>query len=280
MRHSKGDDMVMRWAVPIIAALIGGTTNGWIIGLLAGILAALVWPPLAEWWTTNRYLKLVERQNEFLERYDVCAVSPADYERMLLATWGETDPSKAFLLDRKTMRKAKLAYPTKAKTEADRKDRFDKEEERRRRLGFPSQNVRRDYKADWPLYKPHYKHLKAGIKIETCWLCDQYTLEQNASHLEMLERLEREEDEEKAKIDAADTLFCIGEIPPAKTLRCEDAEQLYERLKVKYAELRAADCNWKDMAAISEGYSLILSRINDARACGTYGLCTVHVAKQ
>jgi hypothetical protein len=133
--------MVQRWAIPIIAALIGGIAGGPIIGLLTGILAALVWPPFSKWWTTRRYLQLVERQTEFLKEYDVGSISPDDYEMMLRATFYETDPNTAFLMDSKAMRKAKLAYPTKAKTEAEKKERFNKEEERRQRLGFPSQTV-------------------------------------------------------------------------------------------------------------------------------------------
>jgi hypothetical protein len=275
-----GDDVVKRWAVPIVVTLIGAMTAGPIVGLLAGILAALVWPPLAEWWNTHRYLQAVARQDRFLEEYDVCAVSPVDYERMRLATWGETDPSKAFLLDRKTMRKAKLTYPTKAKTEADKKARWDQEEERRRSLGFPSQSMRREYQAEWPYYKPHYEHLKSGIKVRTCWLCDQNNAEQDQSHREIWERVEHEEAEEKAKSDSADALFCIGEIPPANTLRCEEAEQFYARLKSKYTELHAATAasDWKGRAAINDGHSLILRRINAARACGKYGPCTVHTS--
>jgi hypothetical protein len=153
---------------------------------------------------------LVERQDKFLEEYDVCAVSTADCERLRLAALGETDPGKAFLMDRKTLRKAKLTNPTKAKTAADRKNAWDKEEERRRSLGFPSQNVRRDYEAEWPLYKPHYQHLKAGIKVETCWLCDQNNAGQDQRHLELMAKLERDQAEAKAKIDSADALFCIG----------------------------------------------------------------------
>ena len=61
------------------------------MGLLAGILAALVWSPLSEWWCTGRYLQAAERQEKFLEEYDVCAVSPADepnkrFRRLQLAT--------------------------------------------------------------------------------------------------------------------------------------------------------------------------------------------------
>jgi hypothetical protein len=100
--------MVKQWAVPIFVALIGALMGGPIAGLLAGILAALVWPSLSGWWLSRRFEQLVERQTKFLEEYDVGAVSTDDYERMTLATWGETDPSKAFLMDRKAMRKLKL----------------------------------------------------------------------------------------------------------------------------------------------------------------------------
>src|SRR4051812_5730505 len=113
--------MVKQWPVPIIVAVIGAMTGGPIVGLLAGILAALVWPALSGWWLSRRYAQAVGRQDKFLEEYDVCAVSPADYEMLLLGTLGETDPGKAFLMDRKTLRKAKRIYPTKAKTAADRK---------------------------------------------------------------------------------------------------------------------------------------------------------------
>jgi hypothetical protein len=119
--YLEGLHVLKQWMVPIVAASIGAMMSGPIVGLLAGILAALVWPSLYEWWHTRRYMQAVERQEKFLEEYDVCAISSADYERFFLATIGETDPSKAFLLDRKTMRKAKLTYPTKAKTEADKK---------------------------------------------------------------------------------------------------------------------------------------------------------------
>ncbi len=271
--------MFKRWAIPIVVTLIGAITGGPIIGLLAGILAALVWSPLAQWWTSRGYLKAVKRQINFLEKYDVCSISPSDYERLLLATLGETDPSKAFLMDRKTIRNAKLAYPTKAKTDADRRDLFDKEEERRRRLGFPSQNIIRDFKAEHPYYKPHHQHLKDNIKVENCWLCDQNNAEQNRSHREIWDRYEREESDEKAKNDAANALFRIGEIPASNTLRCEEAENFYVKLKIKYDELRSASPNWKDSAAIKDYYFLILNRINAARACGKYGPCTVHVPK-
>ena len=40
--------MVKQWAVPISVALICATMGGPIVGLLAGILAALVWPPFAD----------------------------------------------------------------------------------------------------------------------------------------------------------------------------------------------------------------------------------------
>ena len=271
--------MFNRWMMPIVVALIGAILGGPIVGLLAGILAALVWPPLTKWWHTRRYLQAVERQDKFLEEYDVCAVSPADYERFRLATWGETDPSKAFLMDRKTLRHAKLSYPTYAKTAADRKAVVDKEEDRRRRLGLLTQEEARNYKVAWPYFKPHYEHLKSGIKVPSCWLCDQNTEEQDRSHLEIWGRAEREDAEEKAKNDSATALFCFNELPPANSIKCEEAEQFYTKLKLKYSELRAACTDWKDRQPINEGYSLILGRINAARACGKYGPCTVHGPK-
>ena len=195
----EGDVMVYRWAVPISVALGSAMIAGPIVGLLVGILTALVWPPLAEWWNTRGYLQAVDRQSKFLEEYDVCAVSPADYEKMFLAVLGETDPSKAFLMDRKTMRQARRIFPTKAKTKADKKILWDKEEERRRSLGFPSQSQQRDFKAESPLYKPHYQHLKTGIRVATCWLCDQNTAEQDQRHFEIWSQVERDEAEERGK---------------------------------------------------------------------------------
>lgn len=273
--------MVKRWAIPIVVTLIGAAMGGPIVGVLAGILAALVWPLLTAFWQFQRYLQLIERQEKFLEEYDVYAVSPAEHQGFFLATLGETDPGKAFLMDRKAIRMAKLAYPTKAKTAADRKALWDKEEERRLTLGFPSQNTRRDYQAEWPYHKPHYRHLKAGIKVATCWLCDQDTADQDQTHLEIWSRFEREEAEEKAKDDSAKALFNIGEIPPANTLRCEEAEQLYAKLKLKYAELHgvAAEADLNERGRIYDAYFLIQGRINAARACGKYGPCTIHVFK-
>jgi hypothetical protein len=183
---------VKRWLVPMVVALVCVAVAGPVVGLLAGILAALVWPPFTMWWDVRRYQQAVERQSKFLEEYDVCAVSTADYESLVLATWGDTESGKAVLLDRKALRKAESLYPTKAKTAADKKAIYDKEEERRLGLGFPSQSVRRDFKSEWPLYKPHYQHLKSGLKVETCWLCDQDSDEANQRHLEIWSRVERE----------------------------------------------------------------------------------------
>jgi hypothetical protein len=203
VRQLEGDHVVKQWAVPIVVAVIGAMLGGPIVGLLAGILAALVWPSLSGWWIFRRYARAIEMQNKFLEEYDVCAISPADYEGMRLATLGETDPNTAVLLDRKAIREAKLIYPTKAKTAADKKAAWDNEEERRRSLGFPSQSVRRDYKAEWPYYKPHYQHLKEGIKVTSCWLCDQNNAEQDQQHREIWGRVEREEAEKNRTVGNA-----------------------------------------------------------------------------
>ena len=179
----EGEHVVSQWVIPIIVALIGAATGGPIVGLLAGIFVALIWPRLSEWWHTRRYLQAIERQEKFLEEYDVCAVSPADYERFLLAILGETDPNKALLMDRKTMRLARGLYPTKAKTAADKKAAWDAEEDRRRTLGLPTQEEARKPGVDARYYKPHYQHLKAGIKVPSCLLCDQNTEEMDRRHL-------------------------------------------------------------------------------------------------
>jgi hypothetical protein len=93
------------------------------------------------------------------------------------------------------------AYRDRGK--ADKKAAWDNEEERRRSLGFPSQSVRRDYKAEWPYYKPHYQHLKEGIKVASCWLCDQNNAEQDQRHREIWGRLEREEAEKNRTVGNA-----------------------------------------------------------------------------
>lgn len=249
-----------------------------VIGLLACILAALVGPRLVVWWLTRRYMRAADRQEKFLEEYDVCAVSPADYERFLLGILGPDDP-KAFLMNRKALRLAKSLYPTKAKTAADRQAAWDQEEDRRRRLGLPTQQEARDLKVVGRYYKPHYEHLKAGIKVPSCLLCDLNNEEMDRSHLEIWGRAEREEEEERAKYNAALALFGFKELPPPKTIRCEEAELLYAKLKSKYSELHGAATDYADKGRIIDGHSLVLGKINAARACGKYGPCTKHVPR-
>jgi hypothetical protein len=172
--------------------LVGAAAGGPIVGILAGILAALIWPRLSEWWHTKRYLQAIERQEKFLEEYDVYAVSSADYMSFRSAVFGETDPSKALLMDRRAMRLAKRLYPTKAKTAADKKSAWDAEEDRRRRLGLPTQEEARNPGVAARYYKPHYQHLKAGIKDPSCLLCDRNNEEMDRHHLEIYGRAEQE----------------------------------------------------------------------------------------
>lgn len=186
--------MVKRWAAPIIATLVGCIWDGAIIGLLSGILTALIWPPLADWWKTRRFLNLVKIQDRFVEEYDVHPIPQYNLDQMLFVA---CDSRKDFLLYKEEMRKVKAITPTKLKAAAERKELFDKEESRRKRLGFPSQSMRRDHKVSWPYNIPHYQHLKEGVKFETCWLCDQNNAEQDKLHDEIWGNFEREEAAEK-----------------------------------------------------------------------------------
>jgi hypothetical protein len=120
---------------------------------------------------------------------------------------------------------------------------------------------------------------------------------------------EQEEIEAKMTYDAAIALFGFEESPPPppNTLRCEEVKQFDDKLRSKCKELNALTTRQKatavnsvadhlvsmydeigdketfdrkTTAAISRGYGLISKRISDARACGKYGPCTIHVRKE
>jgi hypothetical protein len=90
-------------------------------------------------------------------------------------------------------------------------------------------------------YKPHYQHLKEGIKVPSCLLCDRNNEWLDQRHLEIWGRVE----EEDAKYDAALALFGFEELPPPKTIRCEEAEPQSGRmafLLLRYSR----GCGWSD----------------------------------
>jgi hypothetical protein len=90
---------------------------------------------------------------------------------------------------------------------------------------------------------------------------------------------ERKEVEAKMRYDAAAALFGFKELPPPNSIRCEEAAQFRDKLQSKYNELHAAITEWRDRAALMAARTLIWERIEAARACGKYALCTIHAPK-
>jgi hypothetical protein len=106
--------------------------------------------------------------------------------------------------------------------------------------------------------------------------------------------LEAEREKIKANMtyDAAIALFGFKELPlPPGSITCEAAEPLYAELQLRKKELEAAaattdgkarnarNVDWKASTTISVAYALIFKRISDARACGKYRPCTIHVSQ-